>query len=224
MVLILSEKQKTMETEKIYNLIILDESGSMQSIKKSTINGFNEVIQTIREVEKQFPEQQHFVSFVTFSGLNIRTHMDKAAVRNIREIDDRTYLPNSSTPLYDAMGISLMKLKYDLAGQKDSKVLVTIITDGEENASHEFSSAQIRGMVEELKQLGWTFTYIGANQDVVNVAMTLSITNTMQFSADETGVGEMFTKEKNARYNYSNKIRNKMDPTIGFYDEEPTKP
>lgn len=57
------------------NLIILDESGSMESIKKETIQGFNEIVQTIKGVEQQFPEQEHFISLVSFNGLGRKTHL-----------------------------------------------------------------------------------------------------------------------------------------------------
>ncbi|GAB1370153.1 hypothetical protein MASR1M45_02110 [Candidatus Kapaibacterium sp.] len=53
----------------VHNLIILDESGSMESIKKNIIQGFNELVQTIQGIEKQFPEQQHYITFVSFNGL-----------------------------------------------------------------------------------------------------------------------------------------------------------
>jgi hypothetical protein len=53
----------------VHNLIILDESGSMLSIKNSIIEGFNEVVQTIHGIEKQYPEQEHFISFISFNGL-----------------------------------------------------------------------------------------------------------------------------------------------------------
>ena len=59
----------------VHNLIILDESGSMEAIKRATIIGFNEVVQTIKGVEKRFPEQEHFVSLVTFNGLGIKTKL-----------------------------------------------------------------------------------------------------------------------------------------------------
>jgi hypothetical protein len=59
----------------VNNLIILDESGSMEAIKRATIIGFNEVVQTIKGVEKRFPEQEHFVSLVTFNGLGIKTKL-----------------------------------------------------------------------------------------------------------------------------------------------------
>lgn len=55
----------------VHNLIILDESGSMECIKRTIIQGFNELVQTIKGIEKQFPEQEHFISFVSFNGLGI---------------------------------------------------------------------------------------------------------------------------------------------------------
>lgn len=58
----------------VHNLIILDESGSMESIKATIIQGFNEVVQTIKGIEQQFPEQEHFISFVSFNGLVQKMH------------------------------------------------------------------------------------------------------------------------------------------------------
>ncbi len=55
--------------QKVHNLIILDKSVSMKSIKTTFIQGFNELVQTIQGIEKQFPEQQHYISFVSFNGL-----------------------------------------------------------------------------------------------------------------------------------------------------------
>jgi len=53
---------------KVYNLIVLDESGSMEEIKNETISGFNEIVQTVKGAEQDFPEQEHFISFITFNG------------------------------------------------------------------------------------------------------------------------------------------------------------
>lgn len=208
-----------MTTDKVYNLIILDESGSMESIKNATISGFNELVQTIQGLEKQYPEQKHYISLVTFNGLGIKTHLDKQPVSSLSQINEKTYQPNSMTPLYDAMGIHILKLRVDLAGMENVNVLVTILTDGEENASREFSGAQVRKIIEEQKSQGWTFTYIGANQDVEKVAATISITNTMQFNANEADVKAMFAREKASRSRYSEKIRNKEDLREDFYKE-----
>lgn len=208
-----------MATDSVYNLIILDESGSMDSIKNATISGFNELVQTIKGIEKQYPEQQHFISFITFNGFGIKTHLDKKPVSDLSEIDGKSYQPNAMTPLYDAIGLSVLKLRVDLAGKENTSVLVTILTDGEENASKEFTGTQIKSIIDEQKALGWTFSYIGANQDVEKVAATISITNTMHFNANESEVKEMFVKEQSARFRYSEKIRNKQDLREDFYEE-----
>lgn len=214
-----------MATDKVYNLIILDESGSMDSIKKATIGGFNELVQTIKGIEEKYPEQQHFISFITFNGFGVKTHLDKQAVSELLQIDEKNYQPNSMTPLYDAIGLSVLKLRVDLAGQENTNVLVTILTDGEENASKEFSGQQIKSIIDEQKALGWTFTYIGANQDVEKVAATISITNTMQFAANDEDVQAMFVREKSSRMRYSEKIRNREDVRENYYldDEQNNK-
>lgn len=208
-----------MATDNVYNLIILDESGSMSVIKRSTISGFNEIVQTIKGIEKQYPEQKHFILLVTFNGLGIKTKLDKHPVSELEQIDDNTYNPDSLTPLYDAIGLSVLKLRMDIAGLENANVLVTILTDGEENDSKEFNGPQVKKIIDEQKALGWTFTFIGANQDVEKVAASISITNTMNFVASHDGVHELFMKERESRVRYSKKIHDKEDPSANFYDE-----
>lgn len=200
-----------METESVYNLIILDESGSMEHIKKPIMDGFNEVVQNIKGIEIKFPEQKHFISFVTFNGIGIKTHLHMEAVKNLKPIDEKSYNPDSMTPLYDAIGLSTLKLKNEIGDKPNTNVLVTILTDGMENASSEFNGEQIYKIISDLKAQGWTFTYIGANHDVEGAAMKISITNTMTFTAEEDSVKHMFGKENLARERYSNNIRNKQN-------------
>ncbi|HRI28100.1 MAG TPA: hypothetical protein PK715_08610, partial [Chitinophagales bacterium] len=76
-----------MNKHQVYNLIVLDESGSMQSIKNATISGFNEVVQTIKGAGQNFPEQEHFVSLITFNGLGIKTLLDKQPVTSLNELN-----------------------------------------------------------------------------------------------------------------------------------------
>lgn len=207
-----------METKKIYNLIILDESGSMDVIKKQAIGGFNETVQTIKVAQVKHEEQEHFVSLVTFNSNAIRTVYDKVAVSEIGLLDEQSYLPNCSTPLYDAMGISLSALKYSV-GKKDM-VLVTIITDGEENSSSEFTAQGVKMLVEELKEKGWVFTYIGTNQDVEKVAATIAVTNVMNFEYSAEGTRKMFRKESRARSRFFNRISECIiTPTEDYFEE-----
>lgn len=91
-----------------HNLIVLDESGSMVSIKEATIRGFNEIVQTIRAVEKQFPGQEHFISFVSFNSLATKTHLWCEPVAQLQALDDSSYEPAASTPLFDALERALL--------------------------------------------------------------------------------------------------------------------
>jgi len=206
----------------VHNLIILDESGSMESIKELIISGFNELVQTIHGIEQQYPEQEHFISFVTFNGMGQKVIHFREPVARLGNIDGTKYQPNSMTPLYDAMGDSINRLKQELEKESDYNVLVTILTDGEENASKEYSGTAIKKLVEEMKHLGWTFTYIGADHDVEKFAIDISITNVMAFKKDHRDINRLFNEEKAARSRYSQKIREKKNTDDDFYkpDEE----
>lgn len=204
----------------IHNLIILDESGSMESIKSQIISGFNETVQTIKGSKKMYPDQEHFVSLVTFNSLGQKLIHFIDPVDRLDQIDDEKYQPNATTPLFDAIGCAVNKLKQVVATQPDCNVLVTIMTDGEENASREFSSKDIKTLIEELKQQKWTFTYIGTDHDVNQIAINLSITNTLIFDKNEKGIKDMFAKQNKSREAYYQKVQNKEDTQDNFFDEK----
>ena len=209
-----------MEKQIIHNLIILDESGSMESIKSQIISGFNETVQTIKGSQKMFPDQEHFVSLVSFNSLGQKLIHFIDPVDKLSQIDDEKYQPDASTPLFDAIGFAINKLKQVVANQPDCNVLVTIMTDGEENASREFSGKDIKTLIEELKQQKWTFTYIGTDHDVDQIAINLSITNTLIFDKNEKGIKDMFAKQNKSREAYYQKVQNKEDTQDNFFDEK----
>lgn len=183
--------------KKIYNLIILDESGSMQSIKPQAITGLNETLQTIKSAHEKYENQNHYVTLVSFNTNRVKTIYDCCPVSRIQELGNNDYLPNAGTPLYDAMGISLTLLMKEV--KDEDNVLVTIITDGYENASREYSGKAIFQLIEGLKAKGWIFTYIGANQDVEKVASSIGIRNSFCFESDAEGTREMFKMESDSR-------------------------
>lgn len=195
---------KANHVQRVFNLIILDESGSMSSIAGQAISGLNEVFQTIRKAQKEHPGQQHFISFVTFNSAKIRTVFDRQAVRSDKEIKWTDYMPNSCTPLYDAMGESLNKLKKHVGD--DDVVLVTIITDGYENASREYSGHDIKRLVAELKEKGWVFAYIGTNQDVDAVADDMGIGSRMRYQYSPEGAARMFAQERVSRRRFFDRL------------------
>lgn len=183
--------------KKIYNLIILDESGSMQSIKPQAISGLNETMQTIKSAQEKFKNQSHYVTLVSFNTSRVKTIYDCCPANRIQELTKDDYLPNAGTPLYDAIGISLTQLMAEV--KDEDNVLVTIITDGYENASCEYSGKAIFQLIEGLKAKEWIFTYIGANQDVEKVASSMGIRHSLLFDADEEGTKRMFKQERECR-------------------------
>ena len=191
----------------VHNLIILDESGSMGTIKSLIISGFNELVQSVKGIEAQFPEQEHLISMVSFNALNNNVLHFIDPVSKLDAINDSTYNPSSMTPLYDAMGFSISQLRQYLEGKENYSVLVTVLTDGEENASKEYTGAAIKNLVDELKQQNWTFTYIGADHDVEGMASKMNIHNTMSFDKNEQDIKRMFERESSSRIKFSLRIR-----------------
>lgn len=211
-------------TKTIHNLIILDESGSMESIKKETISGFNELVQTIRGSQEMYPDQLHYVTLVTFNGLGMRTPILRETAASLKPLDQQLYKPDSMTPLFDAIGLSCTELEKAINGQPEVWALVTIITDGMENASKEYSGTAIREMITRLSEGNWTFTYIGANHDVTALADEMNIKNSMSYDATMTGVPMMWAKERMARNEFSKKVaysENKESWKMSYFDIDP---
>lgn len=212
-----------MKQTKVYNLLVVDESGSMEIIKKQTIGGFNETLQTIKSAQDKYPEQSHLVTLVFFNSSETRTILDCAPISQARSINASTYNPNNGTPLYDALGDALTRLRYKINQDEEHQVLVTILTDGEENSSIEFNHNMINKMITELKEAGWTFTFIGANIDVEKAAANISVSNYIAFEQTNEGTQAMFVKENNARMKYfdnMSKGMSKEELSKKYFDEK----
>ena len=207
--------------KRIFNLIIIDESGSMICIKKEAIDSVNETIQTIRAAQEEHADQEHFVTLVTFND-KVKSVYNCVPVAEVKELTDESYQPNCCTALYDAMGMSLTALRESVA--KNDAVLVTVVTDGEENASKEYNHKSIKSLVEELKAKGWVFAYIGANQDVEAVAATISITNVLNWEASSVGTAEMSRKLSESRARHFSRISSNdysaEEANSDFFDED----
>lgn len=170
---------------RVFNLLILDESGSMKSIEKQAVDSVNETLQSVRSAQKKYEDQERFVSFVTFNSDGIKTVLDRAEALKAEDITHDQFNPACGTPLYDAIGQSVTELKKSIT--ENDKVLVTIITDGYENASKEYNLASVKALTEKLGKEGWTFAYIGANQDAKAVSNSLGIVNALNFEATIQG-------------------------------------
>ena len=187
---------------KVFNLIILDKSGSMSTIADAAIAGFNETVGGIRSAQKQFADtQEHYVSLLPFCACSMEYVYDCEPVEKVRNLTHHDYQPCCGTPLYDAMGKGINDLHKKTKDMENATVVVTIITDGMENASREYSGMAIKALVDKMHdQYGWNFAYIGTNQDVESVAVNLSITNSFFFEDTNQGMGAAWEKERKAKH------------------------
>lgn len=197
------------EKAHIHNLIIVDESGSMSHLCRATLSGINETIGTIRKAQEEFASTQtHTLTLVTFdSGPNredVRTMIDNKPINEVVDFTD--YHPGGCTPLYDAMGQSLTKLYERIKDDSDATAVVTVLTDGLENASREWNVQGIRMLIEKLKADGWSFSYMGSAHNVKSVSDLLAIENVVEFSHDNIGAGNTWTKESSSRRSYFKKM------------------
>ncbi len=235
------KKRKDMEKKtdktKVYNVIIMDRSGSMWDIQKPAIQGFNEVLGGVKAAQTKYAEtQEQFITLVLFDSASIDEVYWNADPSKAAILTAETYVPGACTPLYDAMGRTLTKLEKELKGDENHSVIVTVITDGYENSSHEYNLAAIKALVEHLKDEGWSFAYMGTDHDVHGVSVSLSITNVIKFEKTEEKTLETFRKERRARErwveeennfnlncpnaSYEERIRFEKQRAARFYQED----
>jgi hypothetical protein len=175
--------------------IVLDETGSMNSCWDSTINSFNEFIGG----QKSTAAGDCNVSLSKFStsgygygrgmqlGSAVRDLFVNVNVQNTPLLSRTNYAPNGGTNLYDAIGSTVRRIEAQLAPQSTiPNVLVVIITDGEENSSTEFTKDGVRELLKAKEREGWTFLYLGANQDAWQAGSGLGLSKgqTMTYSTN----------------------------------------
>lgn len=198
---------------KIYNVVILDKSGSMTSIRKQAVDSVNETFGCIRSMRKKNAEQEQFVTLVAFCGCEQKVIYENAPIEKVNNITPSDYEPCCMTPLYDAIGNVCTRLHTTVKDDESASVAVTIITDGYENASREFSAKAIKALIEAYKQEGWMFAYIGADHDVESVAFNLSIDNTMTWEKTEEGTEKMAKIVNESRMQWADRVHYCMAPT-----------
>ena len=210
---------------RIYNLIIVDESGSMSGLRTVTLSGINETLNTIREAQKEFSEvQEHYITIVTFDERNnrnvpaVRTIIDAEPALTVGEFSD--YCPQGCTPLYDAMGNSLTSLRNKISCDENATGVVTVLTDGLENASRHWRVNDLRKLIEQLKEEGWTFSYMGSAHDVKEVTDLLSIDNVMEFSHDDMGASNTWGRERSSKRAYFCKMANEFDANESWEEKK----
>jgi len=193
------KKENTVKARITELVFILDRSGSMSGLESDTVGGFNSLL------EKQRKEEgEAVVTTVLFDSEYELLH-DRINIRGIAPITEKEYFVRGSTALLDAIGKTINKIgnvqKHTGEDLRADKVLFVIITDGMENASTEFSSSQIKKMVELQKErYGWEFLFLGANIDAVETASHYGIhkDRAVRYCADSVGTSLNFEEVSNA--------------------------
>lgn len=170
--------------------VILDRTGSMESIRDDTIGGFNAFL------DKQRSEPgRATITLVQFDSQDpFEVVYACKDAKDAPRLTAETYVPRASTPLLDAMARGMLHLDEALAsaakGSEPEHVLFVVITDGLENASREFSRADVVRMIAQRKEKGWQFVFLSADLDAVEEAGALGVAyaSRMAFAKSPGGV------------------------------------
>lgn len=208
-------------------IFVLDESSSMSSCWDQTISGYNEYLKAQKE-DAEKTGIKTLVSLYKFNGYNVDCIFDRQDVQEVTPLTKSNYRPSGGTNLLDAMGGVMMKINLLLADKKKDdreSVIITVLTDGEENQSRTFRNADIKAMVEKAEGKNWGFMFLGANIDAFHAGAALGFNhnNTMQFAtvnAAETmrGASAMTSRMKGA---YASGLDTASTyASTAFHDEE----
>jgi uncharacterized protein YegL len=173
---------------------ILDRSGSMQSISETAVAGFNELLGQQQKEHAQTPVRMSLVLFNT----DYEVPFASVPAPELPRLDMKTYAPDGGTALLDAIGRTIDETGARLAAmpeaERPGKVIIAILTDGEENSSREYSAAHIADLIEAKKERGWQFVFLAANQDAIATASALSIdaADALNFTCNEAGTADAF--------------------------------
>lgn len=179
-----------MKNKKTIYHFIIDKSGSMAGMQHQAVEGFNVQVKTLQELKQTYPDQDYTVS-LTFFNENVRDIISNGKVEQLVPMNPKTFLPNGSTALLDAIGKSIYQIKSDFGpalSNDEASVVMVIITDGEENASRFYTYHEIARMIKELDETEkWTFSFLGADLDAIHTSQMLNIRreNVISFSKSD---------------------------------------
>lgn len=198
-------------------IAVIDRSGSMSTIAKDMEGGFNEFI-----AEQKKGSGKCLVTLIQFDAPQGPETLYTA--KPLAEVPPMSLIPRGGTPLLDALGVAIVSNgeRFAKQAEKPDKVIVMVITDGEENASREYTKEQVREKVKHQEaNYGWQFIYLGANVDSFKNASALgfSASNVANYNANSGSVKAMYASAS------ANTLRSRSSVTasVSFDDEQRKK-
>lgn len=208
-----------MKSDYTHMVVILDRTGSMESIRDDTIGGFNAFLH-----QQKAEPGRATLTLAQFDSQDPYEVIHKFAVlEGVPDLTRQTFVPRASTPLLDAMGRGINDLEQSLAqmtdDEKPARVVMVIITDGQENASCEFGKGQIQKMINEKQDgAGWQFVFLSADMTSINDALASGVHAASVMAFDKSAIGTaaawMSTSDRIAEY------RSALKTDVSFSDTD----
>lgn len=202
--------------------VILDRSGSMESIRNDTIGGFNAFL----------AQQKAEPGFATLTLVQFDTQDAYEVIHDFKNVKDvaglsrESFVPRSGTPLYDAMGKGINDLEQKLAAMPEAtrpqRVIVAFVTDGQENSSREFSKAMVQKMIKDKQETAnWQFVFLSADLDAMDEALATGVAagSAMLFDKTAAGIANAWSALSCSTANY----RANKTSEVSFTDEDRAK-
>lgn len=182
-----------------YAHVVLDRTGSMGHIREATVGAYNEYCESL----KADPDIDVRISLTIFDSQSIDLIREKCTP-DAAKITEDEYVPRAMTPLYDAIGKTVYAA--EPVAKEYKRVAFVILTDGQENASREWTKAGVKALLErKQKDDNWLIVYLGANQDGMaeGVALGAMAANSMTYGADQKNIGGTFAVAATRSSNYA---------------------
>lgn len=187
---------------------ILDRSGSMRAMTNAAISGFNEFLKAQQAtVDDDGAPLPATFTLILFDHEYLAVH-NRQDIQIAQPLNLDTYVPRGNTALLDAIGRTIDYIGNVLAATPEdarpAKVIIAILTDGEENSSQNFSMADINWRIShQTEKYQWEFMFLGANQDAIATAAQMGIHShhaaTFAADADDLQAGtSVFSKRISA--------------------------
>lgn len=215
--IIFNKGRKTSEGGKTTAVhLLIDQSGSMNNTRKSTVDGINEYINTLKDDGGKYKISLTMFDSDHTNKIRLVKPWENVYIDDVKELKLEDYNPSGGTPLQDAFCMTLK----DITDRSDEKYLFVVLTDGQENTSQEYTAKDMKELKAKLEAKdNWTFVYLGANQDAFQTSASygFSLSNTSNFNTTVKGTGMAFATLSSATRSFS------ASPTVNtsaFYTAE----
>ena len=187
---------KKSKSEPVEIIVVIDRSGSMESIKKDAIGGFNQFL-----ADQKKEDGAANLTVILFDHEYL-VPQDSVPIKEGKSLTPETYVPRGSTAMNDAIGRALAALD----AKAPKRAVVCILTDGMENASREVTAEQLKARIKSCEAKGWRFVYLAANQDAFasGAALGISAQFTRGFTADSKGMQTAYANLSASTSSYRN--------------------